>query len=582
MNKSSVVAALCLLMSVTALAVAQDNTAEGRWIGEVQIPGMPLGVAVTLEETDGGWTGSIDIPSQGAEGLPLDPGTGQGPEVKFSIQGIPGNPTFTGAVSSDGRTLSGTFTQGPGSFPFELQRSEPGAVLEAATETSGEVERTEGVWSGRLGAGGTNLRVVVRIFRSDSGAVTAVLDSPDQGATGIFIDTLSVEDDTVKFSLGLLLASFEGTLDDAAGRISGTFTQQNLPTALVLERGEDNGALERPQTPQRPFPYEEEEVAFENAAARVRLAGTLTRPFSGGPFPAAILISGSGQQDRDGTLVGHKPFLVLSDYLTKRGLAVLRVDDRGVGGSKPATPGATTEDFAGDVRSAMAFLRSRTDIDSGRIGLIGHSEGAVVAAITAAGADDVAFVVMLAGSGITGEDILYLQAEALLLDAGAGPDTVARDRALREQIFNVIKEDSLIPLEERMEAARSEIIATYAFNDRTAAPRVEAMMQTYVTPWFRSFITYDPTEAIRQVQSPVLALIGENDIQVPYLENLPPIEAALEAGGNSDYTVRSLPGLNHLFQTSDTGSVAAYGTIEETISPGVLELVGDWIFARVE
>ena len=457
---------VCFVLPI-ASALAQDSGPEGRWIGAVQIPGTPLGVAVSLTEDPA--AGTIDIPSQNARELTLDPVEIDGDSVTFTIFGVPGNPTFSGALSDDGASLNGTFTQGPGSFPFELTRAEDGAALELQTAVEGDVDRIEGVWSGRLNTGGTNLGLILRVTRTADQGVLATLDSPDQGATGMVLDTVVVDGDSVRFTQGSLFISFQGTLDAAGDSIDGTFMQMNAPMPLILKRGDGNAVRNRPQNPERPFPYDEIEVAFENAAAGVRLAGTLTRPSEGGPFAGAVLITGSGSQDRDETLLGHKPFLVLSDYLTRRGLAVLRVDDRGVGGSGPATPAATTRDFAGDVAAALDFLRSRDDIDPERIGLIGHSEGGVIASMVAADDPRVAFVVMMAGTGIKGEEILYLQAAGQLRRAGAGPDTIQRDRALRERIFEIIGEESDVPVADCLQSAREELF-DLVFRDSSAEP----------------------------------------------------------------------------------------------------------------
>jgi pimeloyl-ACP methyl ester carboxylesterase len=263
---------------------------------------------------------------------------------------------------------------------------------------------------------------------------------------------------------------------------------------------------------------------------------------------------------------------------------VLRSDDRGVGGSEAGKPGDTSADFVTDVLTAFAFLESRADIDAARIGLIGHSEGGLIAALAAAESTEIAYVVMLAGPGITGEEILYLQAEFLLRENGASDQMIAGDRALRARIFGAMKEESEIPIETRLAGLRSEFVArmTSAGMPETAAgAQVDALIEAYSTPWFQWFITYNPALAISRVQSPVLTLIGERDMQVPASANLPAIEAALEAGGNEDYTVSELPELNHLFQTSETGSPSEYAAIEETFDPDALKLIADWIEAHV-
>jgi pimeloyl-ACP methyl ester carboxylesterase len=331
----------------------------------------------------------------------------------------------------------------------------------------------------------------------------------------------------------------------------------------------------------RPFPYREEEVTYRNEAAQIRLAGTLTLPPGSGPFPAVLLITGSGAQDRDETIAGHKPFLLLSDTFTRRGLAVLRVDDRGVGGSDRGPLTATSQDFAGDVRGGVAYLRSRSEIDPARIGLLGHSEGGNIAVMVAADAPEIAFIVMMAGAGISGDEILLLQAEALGRLQGASAAVVAWDRAIRERVYDLVKAESNgLPDEARRRALIENSPAAPGDTGPSGQKLAATLLQGASGSWFRHFLAYDPAPTISRVRCPVLAVIGDNDVQVPARENLPAIQAALKAGGNRDATVTNVPRLNHLFQTSVTGSPAEYATIEETIAPAALTLIADWIVAR--
>ncbi|MDQ1274798.1 MAG: uncharacterized protein QG610_370, partial [Euryarchaeota archaeon] len=328
---------------------------------------------------------------------------------------------------------------------------------------------------------------------------------------------------------------------------------------------------------------------YENKEAGIRLAGTLTLPQSEGPFPAVILISGSGQQNRDEEILGHRPFLVLSDYLTRRGIAVLRVDDRGVGGSTGDFSQATTEDFARDVLAGIDCLKSREDIDSTRIGLIGHSEGGLIAPIVASSSSDVAFIVMMAGPGITGEEILYLQSDLIFRAEGVDNETIARNNALMKSIYSVIKEEQNDDIAaEKLQKLIMDEVANMSeeekknsgYSEEALEAQVNAQVQNLISPWMRSFLTYDPAPTLMKVTCPVLAINGEKDLQVPPEENLQAIEEALKAGGNRDYTVKELPGLNHLFQTAQTGSPSEYSKINETVSPVALELIGDWISER--
>ncbi|HEX6622130.1 MAG TPA: alpha/beta fold hydrolase, partial [Pyrinomonadaceae bacterium] len=341
----------------------------------------------------------------------------------------------------------------------------------------------------------------------------------------------------------------------------------------------------RPQTPKGPFPYDAEEVSYENRAAGVRLAGTLTLPRAKGPHPAVLLISGSGQQDRDETILGHKPFHVLADYLTRRGVAVLRFDDRGVGGSAagPDLNKATSEDFAGDVAAGVEFLKARKEIDPKRIGLVGHSEGGMIAPMVASRSADVAFIVLMAGPGIPAEEGFPAQVSAIARANGVGEEAVAWRLRLLREVFAVMKEErddaaALRKVRER----RAKLLSGLSADERKrlglADDEMEGVVRVMLTPWFRFFNAYDPRATLKKVRVPVLALTGERDLQVaPAGAHLKAIAEALKAGGNKDYTIMELPKLNHLFQAGETGSPAEYGRIEETISPAALELIGDWI-----
>jgi uncharacterized protein len=343
----------------------------------------------------------------------------------------------------------------------------------------------------------------------------------------------------------------------------------------------DEGNSARPQEPKRPYPYNEEEVSYENKAGGVTLAGTLTMPRGKGPFPAVLLITGSGPQNRNEELLGHKPFLVLSHHLTCIGVAVLRVDDRGVGGSTGSVPASTSEDFAGDVLTGIEFLKSRKEIDSKQIGLIGHSEGGLIAPMVAAQSADVAFIVLMAGPGLRGEEILYLQGALISKAAGVPDEAIARNRAVQQAIFTVLKEESNnAAAEKRIRENLSKVTAEMTDEQKKASgmeAAVNAQLKMVLTPWFRYFLAYDPKPTLMKVKCPVLAINGERDLQVPPDENLKYIEQALAAAKNPDYKVEKLPGLNHLFQSCKTGALSEYAAIQETMSPAALDVMSNWI-----
>ncbi len=327
----------------------------------------------------------------------------------------------------------------------------------------------------------------------------------------------------------------------------------------------------RMQNPQKPYPYHEEEVKYNSMEPGISLAGTLTLPESGSPFPAVVLISGSGPQNRDEELLGHKPFLVLADYLTRRGIAVLRFDDRGVGGSSKATSKETSENFARDVLGGVSYLKTRKEINHDQIGLIGHSEGGLIAPMVAAGSPDISFIVMIAGTGVNGEEILNLQSELMMRAGGVPEEMIKENVRTQKMMIDILKSTT------DKEAAKEKIKAALSNLGEDEMKQVQARLDSFITPWMRYFVTFDPKTALEKVRCPVLAIIGEMDLQVPPDQNLPEIKKALTAGSNKDFKTIELPGLNHLFQNCKTGSVAEYAQIEETISPKVLELISSWV-----
>lgn len=343
----------------------------------------------------------------------------------------------------------------------------------------------------------------------------------------------------------------------------------------------------RPQEPKRPFPYTAEEVSY--ASGEIKLAGTLTIPQGSGqgsgPFPAVLLITGSGPQDRDDASYGHQPFLVIADHLSRRGIAVLRVDDRGTGGSTGNVDEATTADFARDALAGVRFLKSHPRIAKDRIGLLGHSEGGIVAPLAASQSPDVAFVVLLAGTGVPGAEIVRRQSELIARAKGAPEEAIQRSQEALQRTFEVLRvvpdraarTASLRPLGKDLLVTLSEDQIRTLGGIGAAG---DAVVKGINTPWFRYFIDYDPRPALRKVKVPVLALNGTLDLQVPPDPNLPEIAKALKQARNQDVTVRRLPGLNHLFQPATTGSPAEYGVIETTIDPQVLDLVTSWITKR--
>lgn len=431
----------------------------------------------------------------------------------------------------------------------------------------------EGPWHGAIQLPGVALKFGVAFTRGPSG-LSGTIDIPDQSAMGVQLDAVSLEGDAVSFRLADVPGepTFRGTLQGDA--ITGTFSQGGASFPFELKRG----ALpreRRPQDPVPPFPYTTEELTATHGD--VTLAGTLTRPEGEGPFPAVILISGSGPQNRDEEIFNHRPFAVLADHLTRSGVIVLRYDDRGVGGSTGDTENATIADFAADAEAWVKLLDARDDV--GDLGLLGHSEGAIIAPMLAVRNDAVKFIVTLAGPGVPGSEILAEQNRALLLAAGAPPEIAEATASAARDLFAATKQSAPDDeLREKMLAlARAQ---TGGMMGDPPAEVIDAQLERLRSPWMRHFLEHDPAADLRQVTVPVLALLGGKDAQVVATQNAPAVEAALKEADNADATVKTIPDANHLFQPARTGSVQEYAMIETTINPEVLQEISGWIAER--
>lgn len=437
----------------------------------------------------------------------------------------------------------------------------------------------KGDWSGVLDAGATKLKLVLHFQSGGDSKWTGTMDSPDQGANGLKIDTITMEGQTLKFSMKLLGATYEGTLNN--DEITGKFSQGGATLPLNFKRAmaADLAPPKRPQTPQPPFPYNAEDITFENKAANIKLAGTFTTPKTKGPHPAVILISGSGPQDRNESLMGHQPFFVLSDHLTRNGIAVLRFDDRGVGNSTGKFATATSEDFASDVMAGIEFLKMRPEINAKKIGLVGHSEGGMIAPMVSVKTKDIAYLVLMAGPGVPAEELLYEQAALMARAEGASEAAITENRKVQEQSFTVLKtEKDVAQADKKLTEIVNNMLVKLPETQRKAmAAQLNAQVKQVNTPWFRFFMSYDPRATLRQVKVPVLALNGELDLQVAVKQNLPEIAKALKAGGNKKVQTVALPKLNHLFQTAKTGGLSEYAKIEETMSVDAMTLMSNWI-----
>ena len=450
-----------------------------------------------------------------------------------------------------------------------------------------------GTWSGRIEA--FSLGFVLHVDDGPCGQLVAKADSPDQGASGLPITGIRarLEDGTptLEFEIAYLAVTFKGTLDAAAETISGTFTQRGAAVPLSLNRGEAAaGKPKRPQEPEPPFPYVSEDLEIQNEDADLKLGGTLTIPEGEGPHPAVVLITGSGAQNRNEEIAGHKPFLVLADRLTRAGIAVLRTDDRGVGDSEGNTMESTLEDVAGDVRAQLDYLKTRPEIDGQRLGLLGHSEGGWVAPIVETTYPGLAFLVLLAGPAIGGEELLHVQTAAVLRTSGVSEDQVLNVRHFNDAVYTILKEDlspeeTLAKTQERWtqiheELTDDELTAVYSILG-IARDDLETHLRTQLpivtSPWFRYLLTFDPRPVLRDVDIPVLAVLGEKDLQVPPDPNADTLAGLLRKNERDDVEIIVMDGLNHLMQRAETGLPTEYSQIEETINPRALRTIETWI-----
>jgi len=442
-----------------------------------------------------------------------------------------------------------------------------------------------GKWNGALKVHGTQIRVIFNVTETDNG-FSSTMDSPDQGAKDIPVTKTTFENSKIKFEVSNLMMAYNGELK--GNEIIGILKQGSQELPLNLSRKTiKKEIVQRPQEPTKPYPYYSEEVTFQNKKTNTSLSGTLTLPKKEGVFPVVILITGSGPQNRNEEILGHKPFLVISDYLTKKGIAVLRYDDRGTGESTGDFATATSADFATDVESAITYLKTRKEINKNKIGLVGHSEGGLIAPIVASKTNEVSFIVLLAGTGIPGNELLLLQQELIARDKGESEEDIKKSIQTNAKVFEMIvksndnsklKSDLTTLMNETLKKETNSKIP----NGMSKKDFVLAQVNQITSPWMQYFLKFNPATTLEKVTCPVLAINGEKDLQVPPKENLVAIEKALKKGGNKNVTIIEFPNMNHLFQECKTGSLTEYATIEQTFSPIALAEISNWILKQVK
>ena len=426
----------------------------------------------------------------------------------------------------------------------------------------------EGYWKGEIDLGTLKLEMAFNIKAIENG-YSATLDVPAQGAFDFPVDETTFKDGHLQLTMSAMDASYSGTPKD--GVIEGEFTQRGMTFPLNLVKAEKKEQKKaRPQDPQPPFNYHIEEVTFVNEKEGNTLVGTLTIPEGEGPFPAMVLVSGSGQQDRDEELMNHRPFWIIADYCALHGIAVLRYDDRGIGGSKGEVENATSLDFSYDAEAAFDYLRNRKEINASKVGILGHSEGGVINFMVAARRPEVAFLVSLAGPSVNGIEVLKEQQAAILRASGMSEEAVQFSSSANAQLFDIIEASN-----DRVgaDSLMRQLVKGWGYNEELTEQTVGQM----TSPWMYYFLKYDPTEAIVKTNCPALLLNGSKDLQVIASQNLPGYEKIISEHGKTNLTLRELPDLNHLFQHCETGSPNEYFEIEETISPEVLVLIVEFV-----
>ncbi len=575
MNLSSRIMSFLVVLAFTIVQTgASPDPVTDNWHADLQIPTGTLSlIFVIAEDDDGNLTAHLESPDQSpGQHIPISEidVTDNHLSIKIGIVGA----SIDADWNDDQQYWEGTFSQGA-EIPIIIKRGLP-----AKKPT---IKGLDGDWKATINRNGVDLRLILHIQTTDSGT-SATIDSPDTMANNISVSDLTKDGDQVGYKIAIIDGVFKGTLT-GPNTLVGTWDVEGEETLTVTyTRTDEVIKRNRPQVPTEPYGYQVEEITYKNTRADdVKLSGTLTYPVGEGPFPAAILISGSGPQDRDETIFGHQPFLVLADHLTKQGIAVLRYDDRGVGESTGDYSNANSADFATDANAAFEYLLTRSDIDHDSIGFIGHSEGGLIAplAITdpklGANADQpIAYMVMLAGPGTSAMQISSSQRRLIAQSQGVTEEDLHESDAINRSILQAVANAT------STQDAKDKIRAVLTPDAMEILGINELQAQNVIaqnsSPWIRYFLGYDPADYLPQIEIPILALNGELDLQVPAPENLAGLRALLK--DNPDTTIIELESLNHMFQHAKTGAMGEYNDIEETFSPQAMKLISEWINQR--
>jgi len=567
--------ALCVVTGLSQICCAQsDNTAPLAWYGELDTGVRSFRFFIRPDHRPPGDQWKLLSLDEGEAEFTLDAFRNDGNTLSFELKKT--GATWNGKLNAARDRAEGKWKQNGTTLDLTLRQ-----VSQRPDDKPSEV------WSGELSVLFQKLPLQFRVYRDADGNEQIRMDSLAQKAGG-FLTIRTTEGNRWSLQVPQVAGKFEGELAPDGNSVSGKWSQGGPQLELTLKRSELAAApapLKRPQTPRPPFPYEVTEVSFASVEAGVRLAGTMTVPRTPAPaggFPAAVLISGSGPQDRDETLLEHRPFAILADTLTRSGIAVLRFDDRGTGQSTGNFAAADSRNFMQDVLGAIRFLQNQPGINSQSVGLIGHSEGGLIGTMASAGSKDVAFLVLLAGPGVSGAEILLSQGQLIARAEGIIDEKILQAQRTQQDVLirTVLQHPADATAATLRTAALKEFTGLLPESPAARAAfeaELDGGLKTLHTGWFRFFLTYNPGPDLQRVSCPVLALNGERDTQVDPDLNLPAIRSSLAAGGNQQVMIEELPGLNHLFQSCRTGAVSEYEQIEETISPLALQRITDWI-----
>lgn len=553
-----------------AATAARSASLEGDWSGTLQVGETELQLVLHLsKDAQGEWHAKLDSLNQAVFGMDASKVGREEDTLRFEIASV--GAKFEGKIQPDRRTIRGLWEQSGTGLPLKFEKRAAGAASRGAAAA---VSKAEGTWQGAIEVTNMRMRLQMHVSHDDKGKLLASVDSLDQGIQGIPASKVTERDGELSLEISAFQAEYHGKLSASKNEMVGEWAQNDTIEKLDFHRSDQPLELRRPQTPPTPYPYTVEEVSFPAGDGKAALAGTVTIPQGTGPFPAAVLVGGSGSTDRDETIAGHKPFLLLADLLTRKGIAVLRYDKRGTAQSTGNYEQATMDDLTSDAQAALNYLKARKEVDPKRVGALGHSEGGIMAAQLAVRAGDLDWLVLLAAPATTGERTLLRQSELIARTGGLPEEQIARSQQFDRQAYAAVREaKSAAALEARLR----DLIEKSGLSASMPPAALQAQIRLMTTPWFRQYLDFNPAPLLEQIKSPVLALNGDRDLQVDAGETVPLLRQAYEKSGNKDFTVLEIEGVNHLFQKAQSGSPSLYGAIEETMAPEVLNAIMGWV-----